>query len=136
MDGQKMNTGSREPQARETASAEAPWRAAAGDFGQTAARRLTDLESGSVIVATVLLVVVVGIFHHNFLSVTQLKQVAQQASFIALMAVGMSFLLAMREIDLSVGSMFGLTLIIGAVLIRGGMNPWLAAPVCIAAGAG
>ncbi|MGH3068521.1 MAG: ABC transporter permease [Streptosporangiaceae bacterium] len=141
MDGQKMNTGSREPQARQTPSAKAPsaetpWRPAAGDFGQTAARRLTDLESGSVIGATVVLVVVVGIFHHNFLSVTQLKQVAQQASFIALMAVGMSFLLAMREIDLSVGSMFGLTLIIGAVLIRGGMNPWLAALVCIAAGAG
>ncbi len=48
----------------------------------------------------------------------------------------MSFLLATQEIDLSVGSMFGLTLIVGAMLIHGGMNPWLAAGVCIAAGAG
>lgn len=115
---------------------ELPWRTAAGDLGKAAVRRLTDLESGSVIVATVVLVIVVGIFHPGFFSITQLKQVAQQASFIALLAVGMSFLLAMREIDLSVGSMFGLTLIIGALLDKAGLNPWLAAGVCILAGAG
>jgi ribose transport system permease protein len=48
----------------------------------------------------------------------------------------MAFLLAMREIDLSVGSMFGLTLIIGALLIRDGLNPWLMVPICVLAGAG
>lgn len=44
-------TGSPEPEPVTTdePSAEAPWWAAAGDFGQTAARRLTDLQSGSVI---------------------------------------------------------------------------------------
>ena len=111
MDGRGTSTGSREPLAKDAPPAQAPWWAGAGDAGQMAARRLTDLESGSVIVATVVLVAVVGIFHHNFVSVSQnfvsvsqLKQVAQQASFIALMAVGMSFLLAMREIDLPVGS--------------------------------
>ena len=104
MDGRGTSTGSREPLAKDAPPAQAAWWAGAGDAGQTAARRLTDLASGSVIVATVVLVAVVGIFHHNFVSVSQLKQVAQQASFIALMAVGMSFLLAMREIDLPVGS--------------------------------
>jgi ribose transport system permease protein len=79
---------------------------------------------------------VVGAFRPGFLSPGQLKQVVQQASFIGLLAVGTSFLLAMREIDLSIGSMFGLTLICGALLDHAGMNPWLAAPVCVLAGAG
>jgi ribose transport system permease protein len=39
----------------------------------------------------------------------------------------MAFLIAMREIDLSVGSMFGLTLISAALFMQHGMNPWLAA---------
>jgi hypothetical protein len=44
-------TGSPEPEPVTTdePAAEAPWWAAAGDFGQTTARRLTDLQSGSVI---------------------------------------------------------------------------------------
>jgi ribose transport system permease protein len=122
--------------AKDEPDGDPPWRAAANDLSRTAVRRLTDLESGSVIVATILLVVVVGIFHPGFFAIAQLTQVVQQASFIALLAVGMAFLLAMREIDLSVGSMFGLTLIIGALLIRDGMNPWLMVPICVLAGAG
>jgi ribose transport system permease protein len=131
-----VKTGPGRDLTREEPEGELPWRSAANDAGRAAVRRLTDLESGSVIVATVLIVVVVGLFHPDFLSATQLTQVVQQASFIALLAVGTSFLLAMREIDLSIGSMFGLTLIIGALLIRSGMSPWLAAPICVLAGAG
>ena len=39
----------------------------------------------------------------------------------------MAFLISMREIDLSVGSMFGLTLITAALFMQHGMSPWLAA---------
>jgi ribose transport system permease protein len=131
-----VKTGPGRDLAREEPDSGLPWRSAATDLGRTAVRRLTDLESGSVIVATLVLVVVVGAFHPDFLAATQLTQVVQQAAFIGLLAVGTSFLLAMREIDLSIGSMFGLTLIIGAVAIHSGMNPWLAVPVCVLAGAG
>jgi len=131
-----VKTGPDRDLTRAETESELPWRSAANDLARTAVRRLTDLESGSVIVATIVLVVVVGVFHPDFLAAAQLTQVVQQASFIALLAVGTSFLLAMREIDLSIGSMFGLTLIIGAVAIHSGMNPWLAVPVCMLAGAG
>jgi ribose transport system permease protein len=125
------------PQTAGTGPAGGPsWQAAAGTAGRSAVARLTELESGSVIAATILLIAVVGAFRPGFLSPGQLKQVVQQASFIGLLAVGTSFLLAMREIDLSIGSMFGLTLICGALLDHAGMNPWLAAPVCVLAGAG
>ena len=39
----------------------------------------------------------------------------------------MAFLISMREIDLSVGSMVGLSLISAALFMQHGMNPWLAA---------
>jgi ribose transport system permease protein len=119
----------------EQPASEADWRAAATDLSKTAARRLSELESGTVVLATVVLVLVVGLFHHDFLSLAQLSQVAQQASWIALLAIGMVFLLAMREIDLSVGSMLSLTMVIGALLDRNGFNPWLAVPVCVGVGA-
>jgi ribose transport system permease protein len=47
----------------------------------------------------------------------------------------MAFLISMREIDLSVGSMFGLTLIISALFMKHGMNPWIAAGLGIGMGA-
>jgi ribose transport system permease protein len=41
-------------------------------------------------------------------------EVVQNAAYIGIIAAGMAFLISMREIDLSVGSMFGLTLISAA----------------------
>ena len=40
----------------------------------------------------------------------------------------------MREIDLSVGSMFGLSLVVAAIFIQHGMNPWLGALLGILSG--
>src|SRR5689334_7806003 len=59
----------------------------------------------------------------------------QQSVYIGVLAAGMSFLISMREIDLSVGSIFGLTLIISALLMKHGMNPWLAGLIGILLGA-
>jgi ribose transport system permease protein len=46
----------------------------------------------------------------------------------------MAFLLAMRELDLSVGSVYALTALACAMLADAGMNPWLAALLSIIAG--
>ena len=47
------------------------------------------------------------------------------------MSVGTVFLLSMREIDLSVGSIYGLSIIIGGGLITHGLNPWVAAGIAL-----
>ena len=79
------------PQATGTGPGSGPsWHAAAASAGRSAVHRLTELESGSVIAATILLVVVVGAFRPGFLSAGQLTQMVQQASFIALLAVVMA----------------------------------------------
>jgi ribose transport system permease protein len=98
------------------------------------ALRVLRFESTSVLLATLALGAVIGILHPEFLSHSQLRDVLQQSVYVAILAAGMSFLIAMREIDLSVGSIFGLTLIIAALLMQGGMNPYVAAAIAIALG--
>jgi ribose transport system permease protein len=57
-------------------------------------------------------------------------------TFLGLLALGMVFLLAIREIDLSVGWMFNFSAVIAAMLMVAGFNPWLAAGAGIVFGAG
>lgn len=92
------------------------------------------MPSASVIVATVGLTLLIGVIHPKFLAVNQLLDILQTSSYVALMAIGMSFLLAMREIDLSVGSQFGLCVIATAMLMEHGLNPWLSAVACVVLG--
>jgi ribose transport system permease protein len=98
-------------------------------------RRALEFESNSVLLATLLLVAIISIVHPAFLSATALLDLLQQASFVGIMAAGMAFLIAMREIDLSVGSMFGLSVVLTALLMHAGVPPWVAAPLCIVFGA-
>jgi ribose transport system permease protein len=97
-------------------------------------RRALAVESNSVLVATIALILFIGICHPDFLTWSQLKQVVQNAVYVGIIAAGMAFLISMREIDLSVGSMFGLSLIIAALFMQHGMNPWPAALIGIALG--
>ena len=93
--------------------------------------RLTAADSASVLVATVVLAVVVGVFHHGFLAESNLLSILQQSVYVGILAAGMSFLLAMRELDLSVGSNFGLSLIVSALMMAHGWTPWLAGLVAV-----
>lgn len=88
-----------------------------------------------VLTAIVVLVIAIGIIHPGFLAFGQLMDVLNQASFIAILACGMAFLLAMRELDLSVGSIYGLTSLGAALLMHSGMPSWLGALVGIMLGA-
>jgi ribose transport system permease protein len=98
------------------------------------ARRGLQVEALPVLMATLVLVVVVGVLRPSFLSLGNLHDVLQQSVYVAILAAGLAFLIGMREIDLSVGSVFGLTLILGALLMKHGVNPWLAVAIAIALG--
>lgn len=91
--------------------------------------RVLRFESTSVLLATLALGAVIGILHPEFLSASQIRDVLQESVYVAIIAGGMAFLIAMREIDLSAGSVFGLTLIIAALFMQGGMNPYLAVAI-------
>lgn len=97
-------------------------------------RRVVRTPSSSVIAATVVLVFGIGLLRPTFLEVNQILDVLQASVYVGLLAAGMSYLISMREIDLSVGSMFGLSLISIAMLISMGVNSWLAAAAGIVLG--
>ncbi|HEY7196978.1 MAG TPA: ABC transporter permease [Gaiellaceae bacterium] len=100
------------------------------DMGQ----RVVSAESASVLLATIVLVVVIGLFHPGFFDRDNLLSILQQSVYVGILAAGMSFLLAMREIDLSVGSNFGVSLIIAALLMKHGWTPWLAGGMAVVVG--
>jgi ribose transport system permease protein len=89
-------------------------------------RRVIRQEEFGITAVLVVLVVVIGAFHPNSLTKSALLGTALAASFVALIAYGMVFLIAMTEIDLSVGSIFGFSALVCAELMSHGMNPWLA----------
>jgi|HubBroStandDraft_6_1064221.scaffolds.fasta_scaffold10590_3 ribose transport system permease protein len=80
-----------------------------------------------VIAGIVILLVVTGGLHPSFLSVASLANIAQAAAFFGIMSLGTVFLLAMREMDLSVGSIYGLAIVAAGLLVEHHTNPWVAA---------
>ncbi|TDD77884.1 ABC transporter permease [Actinomadura rubrisoli] len=92
-------------------------------------------EATSVLVATVMLVVFISVLHPDFLRVGQLLDTLQSSVYVGLLACGMAYLLAMREIDLSVGAAFGLTVVSTGLLMNHGVPPWPAAALGVGLGA-
>jgi ribose/xylose/arabinose/galactoside ABC-type transport system permease subunit len=97
-------------------------------------RRLIRDETG-VVAVLVVLVLGVGLFQPAFLDPDNLLSTGRNAVYVGLLAAGMVFPLAMREVDLSVGGTFALTMVVGAVLMRDGVPPWLAVPLILLLGA-
>jgi ribose transport system permease protein len=99
------------------------------------ARATTSQDFIGVLVAIVVLALAIGALHPDFLVPGQLMDVLNQASFVAVLACGMAFLLAMRELDLSVGSTYGLTSLCAAMLMHTGVPSWLGVLAGLALGA-
>jgi ribose transport system permease protein len=97
--------------------------------------RILHAPASSVVLATLLLAGIIGLAHPNFLRANQLLDILQASTYVGLIAGGMSYLVAMREIDLSVGSQFGLCLISTGLLISNGVNSWVAAVLGVGIGA-
>lgn len=95
-------------------------------------KRLFGFGEPGVVLALIVLMAVVGAFHHRFLTADSLHGTLQTASFVAIIAYGMVFLLAMTEIDLSVGGTYAFAVIVSAKLMaEHNMNPWVAAITAI-----
>ena len=107
----------------------------AGTLG-SASSRLRGRDEFGVLVTLAALFAVIGIFRPRFLDPDSLTNVATQASFFGIMALGMVFVMTMRDIDLSVGSIYGLTLTATGLLMQSGVDPWVAGALGIAVGTG
>jgi ribose transport system permease protein len=80
-----------------------------------------------VIGALGVMVLVIGIAHPEFLNPINLLRLFGNSAFYGMIALAMVFLLAIREIDLSVGWIFNFSAVIAATLMVYGVDPWIAA---------
>jgi len=63
----------------------------------------------------------------RFLTAENLLNMLRQIALLGILTVGMTFLFVVGEIDISIGSVYGfLTVVMGILVSRRGMNPWLA----------
>jgi ribose transport system permease protein len=84
-------------------------------------------EEAGVIVALVALVVLIGLANPNFLLPRSLGQLLSSATFTGMLAIGMVFVIVIRDIDLSIGWIFNFSAVIAGTLMVGGLDPFLAA---------
>ncbi|PDQ21744.1 ATPase [Mesorhizobium sanjuanii] len=74
-------------------------------------------------------------FNPNFLSTDNLRNVLVAVAVVGIMSIGQTFVIIAREIDLSVGSVMGLSGLCGAYAMSQGLNPILGICLAIAVGA-
>ncbi|MBN1479137.1 ABC transporter permease [candidate division KSB1 bacterium] len=73
-----------------------------------------------------------GLLSNRFLQIDSLLNIVKQASYIGIVAVGMTFVLLTAGIDLSVGSnMYVSAIVAGLAIDNYGISPWLALFVCL-----
>ncbi len=94
------------------------------------------VQEAGITVVLIVLFALVAIGHPRFASSQSLTNLSQQSAFFGIMAMGVVFLLAMRELDLSVGANYGFCTVVTAVMARDGINPWIAAGLGILLGVG
>ncbi|MEU3301541.1 MULTISPECIES: sugar ABC transporter permease [unclassified Streptomyces] len=95
-----------------------------------------DLGSIPVVIGLILICVIFQSLNSNFLSAKNLSDISVAMVATGMMAVGIIFVLLLGEIDLSVGSVSGVSGAIVAVLsVTHGLNEWLAVLVALASGA-
>ena len=84
----------------------------------TAARIKWWPEDAGLVVMFVLMILAIGIPYPEFFSFGSIKTVLRQSALIGIIAFGMVFLVAMVEIDLSVGGIFATASSLVALLIK------------------
>ena len=86
-------------------------------------------------IALVLVAVGLSVMSPDFLTVNNLLNVMRQVSINALIAFGMTLVILLGGIDLSVGSILALSSVLTATLLQSGVDPMLATLLGILAGA-
>lgn len=99
-------------------------------------RRFIEMREIGVLAATIGLFIVLSLLRPDtFFTQANVIRVAQQISLLTIIAVGMTFVFISGEIDLSVGSMYGLLSIgLSVLLVNHGWSPAVAFPVCLLGG--
>ena len=85
------------------------------------------LKDNATLVALVALAIIFGVLNpSSFFTPRNLTNLANQTTISGIIAVGMTMAILLGGIDLSVGSVVGLSSVVVTLLMKGGLNVWLA----------
>ena len=85
----------------------------------------------TVTVGLIILCIAFGIMNPNFFSGRNIGNLLRQIAPILIVGIGQSYVLITGNIDLSIGSVLGMSCMISATLMTKGMNPWVAVIITI-----
>ncbi|WP_331526828.1 ABC transporter permease [Kineothrix sp. MB12-C1] len=85
----------------------------------------------TVTVGLIILCIVFGILNPTFASSKNIGNLLRQIAPIILIGIGQSYVLITGNIDLSIGSVVGMSCMISATLMTKGINPWIAVIITI-----
>lgn len=89
-------------------------------------RRILSARETGVFIALLIMCIFLSFTSPNFLQVRNLLNVGRQVSLLGIMAVGMTFVLISKEVDLSIGSIYALVGLGVGILLTKQVNLWLA----------
>jgi len=96
----------------------------------------SDLRALPVVIALIALWVFFAFQSNVFLTPRNLSNLLLQSTVVGMMALGLMFVLLVKEIDLSVAAIHGVTAVLSAKLIVDyGVSPWVSLPASILIGA-
>ena len=82
------------------------------------AKRFHSFREFGVIIVLVVMFIIMSLASPFFLRAANLLNIVRQIAEISIMAIGMTFVINNAQIDLSVGSVYGFTGVLGAILVR------------------
>ena len=99
-------------------------------------RRMLAADSAAAVTALVSVFVVFSLLNGRFLTSLNIQGIIVSASISAITGLGMTLIIAMRALDLSVGSIMGFSAITAAYLLAAGLPLWFVLVVGLLTGSG
>ena len=89
------------------------------------------IKANATLIALVVLTVALAVADPTFHSARNLSNVARQVTIVGIIGVGMTMVILIAGIDLSVGSVVGVAAVVVTLLMQYGLAAWLAVPITL-----
>jgi D-xylose transport system permease protein len=89
------------------------------------------IKTNATLIALVMLTVALALIDPTFSTARNLSNVARQVTIVGIIGVGMTMVILIAGIDLSVGSVVGVAAVVVTLLMQYGLSAWLAVPVTL-----
>src|SRR3984957_19498494 len=92
---------------------------------------LNFVKTNATLIALIVLSVGLALADDSFFTARNLSNLARQVTIVGIIAVGMTTVILIAGIDLSVGSVVGVAAVVVTLLMQYGLSVWLAVPVTL-----